>query len=98
MMKFILHDWNDAQCATILRNVHQAALPGARLLVVEMVVPANSEEPSLSRLGDVNMLVMTGGRERTEVEFAQLFASAGFELLKVHKTDSPFGIVEGVKR
>src|SRR5687768_6465232 len=37
MMKFIIHDWNDEQAATILRNVHKASIPGARLLVVEMV-------------------------------------------------------------
>lgn len=98
LMKFILHDWNDEQAATILRNVHKAALPGARLLVVEMVVPPDNAEPSLARLGDVNMLVMTGGRERTEEEFAQLFELAGFDLVKVHKTEGPMCVIEGIRR
>src|SRR5688572_18989766 len=97
-MKFILHDWNDQQCATILRNVHQAAVPGARLLVVEMIIPESNDEPSLARLDDINMLAITGGRERTEQEFADLFDSAGFDLVKVHKTEGPFCIIEGVRR
>ena len=98
MMKFIVHDWNDEQAATILRNVYDAAIPGAGLLVVEMVVPASNDEPSLARLDDINMLCITGGRERTEQEFAQLFAAAGFDLVKVHKTDGPMCIIEGIKR
>jgi hypothetical protein len=52
----------------------------------------------LSKLGDINMLAMTGGRERTEAEFAQLFDGAGFELMKVHPTEGPVSIVEGVRR
>ena len=98
LMKFILHDWNDEQAATILRNVHRAAIPGARLLVVEMLVPPDNAEPSLARLDDINMLVMTGGRERTEQEFAQLFGAAGFDLVKVHKTEGPMCVLEGVRR
>ena len=71
---------------------------GARLLVVEMVVPESNDEPSLARLDDINMLAITGGRERTEQEFADLFDAAGFDLVKVHKTEVPFCIIEGVRR
>jgi hypothetical protein len=47
---------------------------------------------------DLNMLVMTGGKERTEAEFRDLFGRAGFELAKVHATESPLSIVEGLRR
>lgn len=97
LMKFILHDWDDGRCNRILGNIHSASAPGARVLVVDTVVPAGNE-PSLSKLMDLNMLAMTGGRERTEVEFADLFDSAGFELGKVHPTECPLSIVEGVRR
>jgi hypothetical protein len=43
------------------------------------------------------MLVMTGGRERTEAEFRQLYESAGFRLTRVFPTESPFSVIEGVK-
>jgi hypothetical protein len=98
MMKMILHDWNDERSGVILRNVHRASKPGARLLVMDSVVPASNAEPSLARLMDLNMLVMTGGKERTEAEFRELFESAGFNLVKVHATESPIAIVEGVRR
>ena len=97
LMKLIIHDWEDEKATTILRNVHRAAKPSTRLLVVEMVVPPGAE-PSLSKLGDVNMMVMTGGKERTEAEFAELFRGAGFDLVKVHLTEGPMSIVEGVRR
>jgi len=98
MMKMILHDWNDERSGVILRNVHRASKPGARLLVMDSVVPASNAEPSLARLMDLNMLVMTGGKERTEAEFRELFERAGFNLVKVHATESPVTIVEGVRR
>ena len=98
MMKMILHDWNDERSGVILRNVHRASKPGARLLVMDSVVPASNAEPSLARLMDLNMLVMTGGKERTEAEFRELFERAGFNLVKVHATESPVAIVEGVRR
>jgi hypothetical protein len=98
MMKMIIHDWNDERSGVILRNVHRASQPGARLLVIDSVVPARNDEPSLARLMDLNMLVMTGGKERTEAEFRELFGRAGFDLVKAHATESPIGIVEGVRR
>lgn len=97
LMKFILHDWNDQQCGRILRNVHAALPPGGKLLVVELVLkPGN--EPDLGKLMDLNMLAMTGGKERTEAEFAKLFAGSGFALVKVHPTECPLSVVEAVRR
>jgi SAM-dependent methyltransferase len=98
MMKLIIHDWDDERAGLILRNVHKASKPGARLLVIDSVVPERGAEPSLAPLMDLNMLVMTGGRERTEAEFRDLFGRAGFDLAKVHPTESPLAIVEGVRR
>ena len=97
LMKLIVHDWDDAKSTTLLRNVHRAARPGARLLVVDSVVPPGPG-PDFSKFADVNMLVMTGGCERTEEEFRGLFAAAGFDLLHVHPTEGPLSIVEGVRR
>jgi ubiquinone/menaquinone biosynthesis C-methylase UbiE len=94
MMKFIIHDWNDEQCVQILRNCRQAMNPGGKLLVIEMVIPTGNEN-HIGKLFDLNMLVMTGGRERTEEDFRTLYQKAGFRLTRVVRTESPFCIIEG---
>ncbi len=79
-LKFILHDWPDAECIRILQNCRQAMEAGGRVLIVEHVLPEESV-PSFARYMDLNMLVMTsGGRERTRQEFADLLDPAGLRL------------------
>jgi len=68
--------------------------PNGRLIIVDCVVPDN-DAPDFSKTFDLNMLVMTGGKERTEREFAQLLEAAGFKLLRTIPTDVPTSIVEG---
>jgi hypothetical protein len=67
--------------------------PNSKLILVDCVVP-QTDEPHFSKFIDLNMLVMTGGKERTEQEFAQLLAAAGFNLPRVISTDLPHSIVE----
>jgi len=95
-LKWILHDWDDDRCVRILRNIHGAMAPGGKVLAIESVVPAG-DDPSFAKLGDLNMLVMTGGRERTEAEFRALYDRAGFELTRVVPTTGPLSIIEGVR-
>jgi hypothetical protein len=65
-------------------------------LVVESVLqPGN--EPSFAKLLDLAMLVIPGGMERTEEEFRQLFAGAGFQLTKVVPTAADVSVIEGRK-
>lgn len=96
IMSNILHDWPDDICMTILRNCHDAMKPKSRLLVVEMVVPPGNE-PSISKLLDLEMLVITGGRERTEAEFRTLFDAAGFEFNRIIPTEEGVCILEGTR-
>lgn len=93
LLKFILHDWDDDHSVAILRNVRQAIAPGGRLAVVEIVLPPINE-PHIGPLIDLNMMVMTGGLERTENDYRDLLAKAGFQLDKVVNTKSPFSVVE----
>ena len=81
-MKMILHDWDDDKSRAILRSLRKSIAPNGRLCVIEAVVPPGNT-PSPSKLLDVNMLVMTGGRERTEAEYGALFAATGFRLTRV---------------
>lgn len=97
LMKFIIHDWNDEQSVTILKNLARSAKPGARLLLVETVVEEDDHLPSISKVMDLNMLAMTGGKERTPSEYAELFERTGFKLTNVILTPSPLQIVEAVR-
>ena len=81
-MKMILHDWDDERSRAILRTLRKSIAAGGKLLVIESVVPTGNT-PSPVKFLDVNMMVMTGGRERTEAEYGALFADSGFRLVRV---------------
>ena len=97
LMKMVLHDWNDEQCLKILTNCSKAMKNDSKLLVIEAVIPeGNIAHPG--KFMDINMLAMTGGRERTEKEFSSLFIQAGMKLSKIIATRSPmFNIIEAIK-
>lgn len=78
-----------------MKNIRRAMNDGGRMIVIENIVPEGNTT-SFAKFIDINMLVMTGGRERTEQEFADLFAAAGFRLTRVVPTESPFCIIEAV--
>ncbi|GAB4238943.1 MAG: methyltransferase [Elainellaceae cyanobacterium] len=97
LMKHIIHDWDDERSLTILQLCRQVMPDNGRVLIAEQVIsPGN--DPSVSKFMDLNMLIMTsGGRERTEVEYEQLLSRAGLRLTRIVPTTSDISIVEGVK-
>jgi hypothetical protein len=95
LLKWILHDWNDTPALWILRHCRQAIRKDGRLLIFESVVPP-AGQASPARWMDLNMMVMVGGKERTEQEYRELLGAAGFELLAVHMTASLLHIIEAV--
>ena len=95
MMKFIIHDWDEPRSIRILSNIRKGIAPNGKLLLLETVLPEGNE-PHFARFMDLNMLVMTGGRERTEREYADLLRQAGFHLARVVQTESVISVVEAV--
>ena len=93
VLAHVLHDWDDAQCLSILHRCREAMHRDARLLIVETVLPAG-DAPHPGKLLDLVMLTVTGGRERTEPEFADLLAAAGLRLLRIVPTAAAQSIVE----
>jgi len=93
-MKHIIHDWNDDKAAVILGNIRKVLPKDGRVILLESVIPEGNE-PGLGKIMDLEMLVMPGGRERTEREFRALFDRAGFTLTRVVATTSPLSVVEG---
>lgn len=82
ILKSILHDWYDEDAARILSSVRSAAESNAVLLVIESVI-AGPNEGAAAKLGDLNMLVAAGGRERTRDEWEQLLAGSGWRLEEI---------------
>ena len=99
VLKHVIHDWDDEQATQILK-VCRAALPSnGKLLLVEGVYPPAIDKSLESRgaaANDVNMLVCTGGRQRAEGEFRELYAAAGFELTRIVPTPAGAAVIEGV--
>lgn len=91
--KHLLHGYDDARCAEVLRAWRRALGADTRLLLVEIVVPGPGR-PFLAML-DLQMLVSAfGGRERSRAQWAALLKAGGFELVAVHETASPFEVIE----
>jgi SAM-dependent methyltransferase len=95
VLKHIIHDWDDDRAGAILRNCRRSMRPQGRVLLLEYVLPAGSE-PHPGQIADITMMVMVGGRERTEDEFRELFEQAGLRLTRIIPTESPISVLEGV--
>ena len=95
ILKFILHDWDDATSIDILRACRRAMSAEAILLVLErMIGPPN--DGADAKFADLNMLVEPGGQERTAEEFANLFNAASFKLTRIIPTGTRINLIEGV--
>jgi hypothetical protein len=95
ILKNVLHDWDDEHAVAILKSCHRAMRKGSRLLVLEVVLPV-LEDRSFGGLLDLNMLVMSGGRERTGEEYCELFDKSGFHLTRVIPTLALVSILEAL--
>ncbi len=93
VLKKVIHDWNDEQAVAILRNCREAMAPHGKVLVAETIIPAGNE-PNPIKLIDANMLVVTGGKERTQAEYATVLDAAGLRLERVIPTSQPISLLE----
>jgi hypothetical protein len=93
LIKSVLMDEDDDQAVTILDKCRAAAGPAGKVIAIEhLLTQPNAPEVNYS---DATMMIMTGGRERTREEFAQLFAAAGLGLEETCQTASPFTLMIG---
>jgi hypothetical protein len=94
----VLHDWDDARAVALLKRCRQAALQtGAPLLIAERVLGERmtcDPRAQSDALADLNMLVRTGGRERTEAEFAVLLEAADWKPQRMVATSGPVRLLE----
>jgi hypothetical protein len=96
LLSHIIHDWDDGENATILKNVREAMNPDGKLLIVEMVLP-EGDAPHMGKMLDMMMMLVPGGEERTAAEYAELLEPNGFRVTRVVPTDSAVSVVEAVR-
>jgi hypothetical protein len=100
LLKNIIHDWDDERASRILGNCHVAMPDGARLLLIEHVLPARLGASAYHRAimhDDLAMMLGPGGKERNEYEFRELLRGSGFALAGVKPTGLGFSILEARK-
>jgi|ERR1017187_1619202 hypothetical protein len=96
VMKSVIHGCSDEQAQRILSNCSLSLPARGKLLVLERVIPKGSSY-HWSRLVDMTMMVMTGGRERTVEDYAALYGRSGLRLSDCLELPSGFSIIEGSK-
>jgi len=100
LLKHVIHDWNDERATIILENCRRAMPATGKVLIVEGVYPPRIDQSLAGRAAaanDVNMLVNTGGRQRSEAEFRSLYAAAGFQLTRIVPTPARLSVIEGMR-
>jgi hypothetical protein len=94
LLRHVIHDWDDERAAAVLRTCREAMGSQSRLLVVETVIqPGN--EACFGKWLDL-MMLLAGGRERTEEQYRRLFSEAGFELTSIVPTAQEVSVLEAV--
>jgi ubiquinone/menaquinone biosynthesis C-methylase UbiE len=83
LLSHVIHNWDDAHAERVLANCCRAMTPDGRVVLVEALMPSKVELSPLVKLMDLNMLLLCGGRQRTEAELAELLERAGLELARV---------------
>jgi len=89
----VIHDWRDDESVAILQAVRRAAPAGAKLLVLESIVPEDPG-PDRSKTLDIVMLTLLGGRQRTRQEYEEILAQSGFLLQREIDTHAGISILE----
>lgn len=97
MMQHIIHDWDDAKAHTILKNIRKAleGRKNGKLLIFDALI-SDGNGSDFSKWMDLEMMLMPGGRERTENEFRSLLEGAGFKLNRIIPIPSMVSILEAV--
>jgi O-methyltransferase len=95
MLMEVIHDWDDERATVILKALRAAAPAGAKLLLIEDIVP-DEPGPHWAKTLDVVMLAVTGGLQRTAQQYESLLGVAGFRMERVIQTPTGISIVEAV--
>lgn len=91
----VIHDWADSESVAILQAIRRTALPNATLLLIEAIIP-DHPGPAWTKMLDIHMLALLGGKQRTRLEYEALLNQAGFTLQREIDTHAGISILEAV--
>ena len=92
----VLHDWDDGRAVQILQACRHAMGTRGRVLIVERLIPDDPRKAVPVLLSDLNMLLLSGGQERTNAEYGELLAAAGLRPGRIEPVAAPYGVIEGL--
>ena len=95
LLRHIIHDWEDDDAVKILQTVRRNMPAKAKLLLIESVIPPGNDQP-FAKILDLTMLVVVGGKERTESEYRELLAKSGFSMNKIYPTSERVDVIEAL--
>jgi tRNA A58 N-methylase Trm61 len=96
ILKHVLHDWDDERCKVILDNCRKAMNKGGKIVIMDAVM-SNKMQSAMAKIMDLHMLVLLdGGRERSEADFVQLFKRSQLKLQSIKPTQGLVTIMEVV--
>jgi hypothetical protein len=93
LLVFVLHDWADEDAVQILTGVRRNAAPSAELRIIESLISGDNDVPHPSKMFDIGMLLLSGGRERTANEMQRLLSRAGWEMRAMISRYEPISVV-----
>lgn len=94
LLKAIVHDWDDESCIKILKNVRKAMGARGTLLVMDAVLEPETSAGAAAKLFDINMMVMTSGRERTAEQFGALLQASSFHVVRIVTVNPTLSVIE----
>ena len=100
LLSHVIHDWGDGNSIRILQSCRRVMPAGAKLVVLDRVMPERIEpslEVQVKVVQDITMMIAHGtARERTGREFETLLDGAGLRLVRIVPTPAPVSLVEAV--
>jgi len=94
VLKSVLQQHDDTQARMILENCRYALTPGAKLIVVERLMPDRAMDDPAAIMLDLHMMAITGGKTRTKAEMEALIAEAGLRIAACSKTSDGLAFIE----
>jgi len=96
-LKHILHDWDDELCIKILSNINTVMKPDSKVFIAEFGPIPSANEPHLSKLFDVHMMLCLNGKERTQKQWHNLLEKSGFKISHIHYSFGPLSVIEAIR-
>ena len=84
------------QCVKILTKCREAVTDDGRIVIANQDLPSTIEGPHPNLTMDIQMMALLGGRERSVVEWTELFSRADFRLATSFQTSIGFTLIEGM--